>query len=433
MKRALCFSLLITVGLSLSVPAVADVQLLLGGDAIYCKSDQTRAFPKDGYYTLDYAMTVSEDGSEMFFPPPHWGLTQALDRISNLLSATDYKESFDRWRAQIGNNQSYGKQFIWEDSSNGKHLFNLRDEPLSWIPPENCNYSKDQEGRPVFNQAVVLKKSTSSQPSLYKRDLGLLAELEQTSILQLSMIYFHEWAWNHVSEPEMIWKANYLIHHQVVDFNSLGNELKSFGFQVQNGFKNNNGSLEASTRSTVEEDLLGPYDLEGYWRCFVKSPFSSDWFAITGDTDSPTVNIHLKKSRSYYTFTWHDTMAGFDLRYVANLKKRLSPNSLGPSKLIMSGRSDSSTIFGETITDQNLILTTLAEDFIFIDLPWKHDEVYEANYFYDRGVKPYNVTLGCMKHANAMPFNEQFKKKVKELGYSDRIQACVFNGRCEER
>lgn len=187
-----------------------------GGDTLVCRGDNKNQF--SGYYNLDYLATYkSSNQNSDIVEVQSWEESKARI-INNLerLKAFNLLGSFKHFANNIMKDEGYKSGITWAEAGHG--IIDIKDEKLINMLPENC-LNQDTRGTSHFIQTVFWKNFNGNIH--YKYDGNVIKELENTSSLQISFLYVHEWLWTHIKDPEKIRQMNRIIHSTKMDTISL--------------------------------------------------------------------------------------------------------------------------------------------------------------------------------------------------------------------
>lgn len=202
-----------------------------GGDLVICTSSRSNSW--NGPHLLDLVMS-SEDGLADLK-----AIASARDFLmdleSKLVSAdTAVGRGFGEFRRLIDNTRDWSEPRIWRGGS--LPLIDIKDEQLIRALPENCDHRN-------LRQLVVRQKK--ADVIIYNFDSKLLDELRKTSPLQESMLYVHEWLWDHLVDTQLLREANLFFHSEY--FASMNPE------QIKRALKRFGIGMDDSTRVSARE------------------------------------------------------------------------------------------------------------------------------------------------------------------------------------
>ena len=204
-----------------------------GGDAVYCKADNSPGSktPVSGYYALDYLGTIGlqfgENANIASWRESAIRIQSILDRVSPTLAA-----SFREYVRDI-KNTDYTHRFVWEESPYG--LIKIDDQNIVALAPDNCQVNHTLELIPAV---VHQNDRISGRPpgmQLYAFVPSVLNQLEQTSPLQLSFLYVHEWLWNHSDNVGRNRRISRFLHSVMADTMSdrtVADQLTGMGLDL---------------------------------------------------------------------------------------------------------------------------------------------------------------------------------------------------------
>jgi len=215
----LIFSLFISLSASAGGVGIGN-----GGDSAYCELSNLQ--PLDGYYSLDFLMTLDGDGLSDAVPVQSWQESQ--NRIRQILAAKypAMLESFDKFLKDASNRNDWTKSRIWLPAPHG--LIDISDEQLRRTLPENCGRSSSAD-KVTLIQTVV--RGQRPEMITYEFDSKVMSELKQKP-LQYSFLMVHEWLWDHTNDPQTIRWVNQFLHSAYTEnlpAQQFQHSLKSIG------------------------------------------------------------------------------------------------------------------------------------------------------------------------------------------------------------
>ena len=180
-----------------SISLHAGQEIGNGGGFVRC--------PDNKYYSYDYVLTTNNSfgiiRSDLNFNQRIQQISQHLHRLADPLA-----KEFDEFMS-ILYRQIPRKKFQWLQQ---KNLSLLWDPDLDRQLPRQCKNRK---------QAVVYMASSNQVPySAYYYDLEIINQVQAQleGDLQVSLLWTHEWLWNHVSRRNFLKLAyfNQLLHSE---------------------------------------------------------------------------------------------------------------------------------------------------------------------------------------------------------------------------
>lgn len=230
LKKLLALLMVITPAYVLAGGIVAN-----GGDTLYCQESQLT--PRKGYYTLDYMFALAQSSKiEDFVKVTRW--SESASRIKFILSKADLKLSKDFEKFYQGSlavlDGSFKKiNYSWIPSK--KRIQQVRDEGKLLKIPDACKINLINEIDIQFPDEfsiiqTVIRTEFQVPPlqsiRLYKYSEEVFLNLLNDP-LQLSMIFVHEWSWDHTKNVDHVRKLNQFLHLKSTD-HLTDNEIKNF-------------------------------------------------------------------------------------------------------------------------------------------------------------------------------------------------------------
>jgi hypothetical protein len=245
----------------LSGSAYAGVYIGNGGNVINCTAASNGSNNLNGYYALDYLLTLdTSTGSDDMTPVTSW--QESADHIYNLLinKVPALAPSFKDF-TNLVYNTSYAQMRVWEPSPFG--LVQLNDQRITSLIPTNCQAS---DGTYQIVQAVIREYSgfsgTQSGHYIYKYVPQLLQQLDQQSPLQLSYLLVHEWLWDLSSNVDRNRRINHFLHSRDIETMSAVDvvaNLTGMGLTIPGSQANSFDPLSCQGYPLTEQELFAKY------------------------------------------------------------------------------------------------------------------------------------------------------------------------------
>lgn len=220
-----------------------------GGHSIYCLADSKLGFPKDGFYSVDYVLHV--ENNQMNEVYTNYDLYSHLARIqAGLAAAPELASRFSLFIANINNRSVWSKKnrYVWKDYPAG--LIPTRDFDTEKVFPEVCK----RNGIAQLFQ-VTVRRAMNQDVAHFEITQRRLDELAETSALQLSYHYVHEFLRDYTNEAKTLGLVNHFFHSvgfENINEATLINNLKNMGLGV---FK---GQSEIESKQKEERDFFYP-------------------------------------------------------------------------------------------------------------------------------------------------------------------------------
>jgi hypothetical protein len=187
-----------------------------GGDTVKCSKDSRNPF--EGYFSLDYLLTLREDNSDII-QVRDW--EQSRERILRVLTekypdlALLLRDFLSRVPGDdtTGGVDYYLQKRLWIEAPYG--LVDIKDERVVRKLPPNCYKVHKEPDEIELIQSVI--RQTNRDVVIYNYDTAILRELKTRAPLQYSFLIMHEWMWDSVQDPEVIRRVNRFLHSKVID------------------------------------------------------------------------------------------------------------------------------------------------------------------------------------------------------------------------
>lgn len=237
--------LTLLVSLPFSQGRAADGGRAGNGFAVHCTRDDKVGL-SEGYYSLDYLATVGLGQSAAV---SNWEKSaQRIGKIVQRILPKAVAESYADFVANVLNTD-YSKSRVWEkspfgvlDLSKAQSLFTghpgqLRSNLRSLVSnlPKACTGVKGVEFVPAV---VFLDHHFTGRPDgtlVYKYVPKVIEDLENSSPLQLSYLYIHEWLWDISDSEDRNRRINHFLHSEAIETLSdvqIVQQLKGMGLTI---------------------------------------------------------------------------------------------------------------------------------------------------------------------------------------------------------
>jgi hypothetical protein len=177
-----------------------------GGDAVDCRTSPNNPFA--GYQSLDFLVQYDPALPPVSVPD----LESSLRRIEEGLrrNLPELLSDFQEFKQNIFNETDFQKKRVWEKAPFG--LFDLKDEELVTLVPENC---KTDGKTSIVQAAIRVPSSLSGRPEdtyVYKYVPEVVDKLKTANPVQLSFLLVHEWLWDFSRNVQRNRRMNYWLH-----------------------------------------------------------------------------------------------------------------------------------------------------------------------------------------------------------------------------
>lgn len=243
--------LLLTSVLNFQTPSAFAARDTGGGASVYCKANLEKGFAKEGYYSLDYALTTKNNQQNQEMPNQLEAIFNKIAR--GLVHLPPMEKRFKLFRSQLNNTTFWDREhrYVWSDAA--AVLPATNDQNMDRALPINCQNSSGQSTE-LFQ--VTTRKQINDDVINFEIEQDRLDQLKNTSDLQLSYHLIHEFLRDFAQDVLVIRRVNRLFHDPVFDTMSeaaLAQTLNNMGLKTAKTSVAND--IDKSVRQRWEAEL----------------------------------------------------------------------------------------------------------------------------------------------------------------------------------